>query len=87
MRQAGQVVGTVVAVVPPGRGTGADEEPEHAGGAAVEEDGVVWMHDGVSMAGGGFIAEDDDSVRRWAGMVPRILAMVPSGFETGVQLD
>lgn len=45
---AGKVLGTVVAddggIVPPGRGTGAEEEPEDAGRAAVEKDALVRMH-------------------------------------------
>lgn len=49
VHHAGKVLGAMVAhggrVVPPGSDTSADEEPEHAGGAAVEEDVLVGMHD------------------------------------------
>ena len=66
-------------VMPPGSNAGADEEPEDAGGAAVEKD-VVRMHvsgDGGSMVEGGFYstarAIDDDSVRRWLSRCRRYL--------------
>jgi hypothetical protein len=69
-------------VVPPGRGPRASEEPEDAGGAAVEKDVLKWVHGdegSMHMIGGGFIAGpglyDDDSVRRWLGTVPGTLAI------------
>lgn len=66
-------------MVPAGRDPRTDEEPENAGGAAVEKDVLIWVHDDEeSMVGGEFIAGpgpyDDDSVRRRLGMMPRTLA-------------
>lgn len=53
---AGKVLGTMVAhdggVVPPGSDAPADEEPEDAGGAAMEKDMLVRVHGRRWMMGG-----------------------------------
>ena len=81
---AGKVLGTVVAhdgrVVPPGRDTRAEEEPEYAGGAAVEKDVLIWVHDGEVHGRSNRLysrarAMDDASVRRWLGTMPGTLAI------------
>lgn len=52
LHHAGKVLGTIVphdgGVVPAGSDAGADEEPEEAGGCAVEKEVVVWVHGGRS---------------------------------------
>lgn len=66
------MLGTTVAhdggVVPACSDAGADEEPEEAGGAAVEKDVPVRVHGGMgSMSvGGGFIAARDVGRRKRA---------------------
>ena len=98
---AGKVLGTVVAhdgrVVPPGRDTRAEEEPEYAGGAAVEKDVLIWVHDGEgSMVGPtGFIAglgrwttpASGDGSARCRGHLQSGAVGVEAGLEMARQLN
>lgn len=78
---AGKVFGTMVAhgrgIMPPGSGTGAEEEPEYAGWAAVEKDVSIWVHLGwmIGESSGGLNSGSAGREAKQVGKMPMTVAL------------